>query len=69
MSKKSCHGCEGKGWVLILKSERITPFLSKADGMPVPGVGIAHQEYGADICLICGGSGEAKIHPMVQVVA
>jgi len=57
MSKLDCHGCDGKGWVMITVSERITPFLSGVDRQPIAGFGVLNRECQAASCPIRHGSG------------
>jgi hypothetical protein len=58
MSKhKTCHGCDGKGWVLIVHSERTQPWRDEITRKPVDGFAMTTREYESAKCLICHGSG------------
>lgn len=57
--KLNCHGCDGKGWVMVVTQERITPFFNNVDGarVPVEGFAVATRECAAQDCPICHGTG------------
>lgn len=54
-TKHECHGCLGKGWVMITIKETTMPFL---DGrQPVPGLSRTTRECEAITCPVCRGTG------------
>jgi RecJ-like exonuclease len=61
MSEKNCHGCDGKGWILICRSERVTPFLSEDGRQPVGNAGVQNREFQAVYCPICKGRGKVAV--------
>ena len=63
MTKATCHGCQGKGWILIVTAERVVPFLNQVDRKPVEGLAIQTREFGVEICPICKGTGSAAGEP------
>jgi hypothetical protein len=59
VAQDTCHGCDGKGWVMIITQERTVPFLGAVDRRPVAGHTVTTREYAAVSCPICKGSGDA----------
>ena len=58
---ESCHGCEGKGWVQIVRMERTSPWLDQITRKPVEGFATMSREYEAVRCPICSGSGTVNL--------
>ena len=63
MTHKTCHGCEGKGWVLIIRSEVTKPWLDQLTRKPVPECAMQTREYEAALCPICRGEGVVGYGP------
>ena len=57
-ARETCHGCEGKGWVLIISRERTNPFFQ--DGRRVAGEVSISREYQPVTCPVCHGNGLVK---------
>lgn len=56
-NRETCHGCDGKGWVLIITSERVVPFFSRTGTVAKPGETMTNRDYGCVDCPICHGEG------------
>jgi len=70
MAKRTCHGCEGKGWIAYVKSERIMPFFDTSNRQKeiVAGATVINREIDITTCILCHGEGTLSANTIADAV-